>query len=143
MEDDRRLAASVQRALAESGLAVDTVHDGTDGIAAIETTPYDVVVMDVMMPGLNGWQLLHQLKETPETAPIPVVLLSVLHEQTTGYVLGADKYLLKPFKKEELSSVLQQVINVKSSSFHKRTSGILKVEEDEHVGEKEEYEKDD
>ncbi len=100
-------------------LAVDDNPDGIDLIkAALKDTPYTVVglqdslqamelvqelhpcaiLLDVMMPELNGWQLLHQLKENPATASILVVMITVLTEPTTGYVLGADAYLMKPFK---------------------------------------------
>jgi two-component system, chemotaxis family, sensor kinase CheA len=67
-----------------------------------------------MMPDLNGWQLLHQLKDNPATASIPVVLLTALLEETTGYVLGADDYLMKPYKKEMLRHTLERLIAAKN-----------------------------
>ena len=71
------------------------------------------ITLDVMMPGLNGWQILHQLKDNPATASIPVVMLTVLSEQTTGYVLGADDYVIKPFKKDALCNTIQRLIEAK------------------------------
>jgi two-component system OmpR family response regulator len=103
MEDDRRLAASVQRALAESGLAVDTVHDGTDGIAAIETTPYDVVVMDVMMPGLDGYEVSRQLRRQKVSTPILMLTArDAVDDRVRGLESGADDYMVKPFAMREL-----------------------------------------
>jgi CheY-like chemotaxis protein len=67
------------------------------------------ITLDVMMPDLNGWQLLNQLKASPATASIPVVMITVLSEPTTGYVLGADAYLIKPFKTEVLHRTLQDL----------------------------------
>ena len=67
------------------------------------------IMLDVMMPDLNGWQLLNQLKANPATASIPVVMVTMLSEPTTGYVLGADAYLIKPFKTEVLFNTLQDI----------------------------------
>ncbi|HJT54892.1 MAG TPA: ATP-binding protein [Ktedonobacteraceae bacterium] len=68
------------------------------------------ITLDVMMPDLNGWQILHQLKDDPATAGIPVVMLTVLSERTTGYVLGADDYLIKPFKPDVLIETLYRLV---------------------------------
>ncbi len=70
------------------------------------------ITLDVLMMKLNGWQLLHQLKDNPATASIPVVILSVLSAETTGFVLGADDYMVKPFQKGVLCNKLQHVIAV-------------------------------
>jgi DNA-binding response OmpR family regulator len=68
------------------------------------------IMLDVMMPNVNGWQLLHQLKENPATAAIPVMMITVLTEPTTGYVLGADAYLIKPFKTTVLLNTLRHLL---------------------------------
>ncbi len=110
------------------------VDDNSDGIvlikAALKDTPYTVVglqdslqvmelvqelhpcaiLLDVMMPELNGWQLLHQLKENPATASIPVVMITVLAEPATGYVIGADAYLIKPFQATDLLNTLRHLL---------------------------------
>ncbi len=70
--------------------------------------PY-AVTLDVMMPSMNGWQILHQLKANPETADIPVIMLTVVSERSTAFVLGADDYLLKPVEGETLLKKLQQL----------------------------------
>ena len=69
-----------------------------------------VITLDVMMPDLNGWQILHGLKDNPATASIPVIMLTVLSEPATGYVLGADDYLIKPFKPDALVSTLVRLV---------------------------------
>jgi CheY-like chemotaxis protein len=104
--------------------------------AAFKNTPYKVVgltdplqlmgliqevrpcaiTLDVMMPTLNGWQILHRLKDDPATSAIPVVMLTVLTEPTTGYVLGADEYVIKPFKPEVLVSTLDRLMACRQSS---------------------------
>ena len=68
------------------------------------------ITLDVKMPEVNGWQILHQLKTNPATASIPVVMISVLPEPTSGYVLGADAYMIKPFKTGVVLSTLQHLI---------------------------------
>ena len=110
------------------------VDDNPDVIALItaslQDTPYRVVgaldplkvmqlvqelhpcaiTLDVKMPDVNGWQILHQLKANAATASIPVVMITVLSEPTTGYVLGADAYVIKPFKTGVVLRTLQHVI---------------------------------
>ena len=71
------------------------------------------ITLDVMMPNLNGWQLLHQLKANPSTASIPIIMLTILSERSTGYVLGADEYLIKPFKKDVLLDIIQRLVSSK------------------------------
>src|SRR6266567_160991 len=68
------------------------------------------ITLDVKMPDVNGWQILHQLKANAATASIPVVMITVLSEPTTGYVLGADAYVIKPFKTGVVLRTLQHVI---------------------------------
>jgi len=68
------------------------------------------------MPDLNGWQILHQLKASPTTASIPVVMLTVISEPTTGYVLGADDYLIKPIRSDVLLNTLHHVIAAREGS---------------------------
>jgi len=70
--------------------------------------PY-AVTLDVMMPHVNGWQILHQLKANPETASIPVIMLTVVSESSTAFVLGADDYLLKPVEGKTLLKKLQKL----------------------------------
>src|SRR5437588_2573129 len=68
------------------------------------------ITLDVKMPEVNGWQILHQLKTNPATTSIPVVMISVLPEPTAGYVLGADAYVIKPFKTGVVLSTLQHLL---------------------------------
>jgi len=67
------------------------------------------VTLDVMMPKINGWQLLQQLKANAATANIPVIMLTVVSDRTTAYVLGADDYLLKPVERDVLLKKLQEL----------------------------------
>jgi len=103
IEDDRRLAASIQRGLGESGLAVDIVHEGNDGIAAVLSTPYDVVVMDVMLPGADGLSVSRQLRQQKVSAPILMLTArDAVDDRVRGLEAGADDYMVKPFAMREL-----------------------------------------
>ena len=70
------------------------VQDPTQAISIIEELHPHAITLDIMMPKMNGWQILHQLKSNPTTASIPVILLTVLEDRSAGYVLGADEYLV-------------------------------------------------
>src|SRR5467141_4548792 len=103
IEDDRRLAASIQRGLGESGLAVDLAYDGDDGIAAVVSTPYDVVVMDVMLPGADGLTVSRQLRQQKVSAPILMLTArDAVDDRVRGLEAGADDYMVKPFAMREV-----------------------------------------
>jgi DNA-binding response OmpR family regulator len=103
VEDDHRLAASVRRALEEAGFAADTVFDGEDAIAAALTTSYDVVLLDVMLPKLDGIQVSRQLRS--RRVQVPILILTArdsIDDRVLGLESGADDYLVKPFALREV-----------------------------------------
>ncbi|HEY4871172.1 MAG TPA: response regulator transcription factor [Candidatus Dormibacteraeota bacterium] len=103
IEDDRRLAASIQRGLGESGLAVDLAYDGDDGIAAALSAPYDVVVMDVMLPGTDGLAVSRHLRQQKVSTPILMLTArDAVDDRVSGLEAGADDYMVKPFAMREL-----------------------------------------
>lgn len=110
VDDNPEVLLFIKAALQDMPYTVMGVQDPLAVMGLAENLHPSAITLDVMMPRLNGWQLLHRLKDNPTTASIPVVMLTVLSEQTTGYVLGADEYLIKPFKKEALQHTLQHVI---------------------------------
>lgn len=102
-EDEKKVANHIRNALRQQGHAVDTVHNGNDALSFAETTPYDTIVLDVMMPGRDGLSVLRTLRERKVTTP--VMLLTArgeVSERVEGLRLGADDYLSKPFAMEEL-----------------------------------------
>jgi len=103
VEDDRRLAASLRRGLEEAGLAVDAVHDGEDGLAGALATPYDVILLDVMLPGLDGVEVCRRLRD--RRIKTPVLMLTArdaVDDRVRGLEAGADDYLVKPFALREV-----------------------------------------
>ena len=103
VEDNKKTAAFISKALKSEGFAIDVLHDGADALHALTTAPYDGVVLDVMLPGLDGLGVLRQLRKQHNHTP--VLLLSArgeVNERVEGLDAGADDYLAKPFALEEL-----------------------------------------
>ncbi len=103
VEDDVKLAGYLKQALQEEGYAVDVAHTGTEGVLLARTEPYDVLVLDVLLPGKNGFQIVAEIREAGVGTP---TLMLTARDDTASVVqsldLGADDYVTKPFKFEEL-----------------------------------------
>ena len=98
VEDEVRLAENVRRGLAAEGFVVDVVHDGAEGLFQAQVTGYDVIVLDIMLPGLNGYEVCRQLRAGGVWSP--VLMLTAKdgeYDQADALDLGADDYLTKPF----------------------------------------------
>jgi DNA-binding response OmpR family regulator len=98
VEDEVRLAENVRRGLAAEGFVVDVVHDGAEGLFQAQVDSYDVVVLDIMLPGLNGYEVCRQLRAGGVWSP--VLMLTAKngeYDQADALDLGADDYLTKPF----------------------------------------------
>ena len=98
VEDETRLAETVRRGLVNDGFVVDVVHNGVDGLWAASESPYDVIVLDIMLPGLNGYKVVEQLRA--KGVWTPVLMLTGKdgeYDQADAFDLGADDYLTKPF----------------------------------------------
>ena len=99
VEDEKKTAAFIRKALQAEGCAVDVLHNGTEALAAANATPYDVIVLDIMLPGRDGLSVLRQWRERRNSTP--VLLLSArgeVNERVEGLDAGADDYLPKPFE---------------------------------------------
>src|SRR4051812_41243407 len=98
VEDEGRLAENVRKGLAAEGFVVDVGHDGAEGLFNAGINPYDVVVLDIMLPGLNGYEVCRQMRE--KGLWTPVLMLTAKdgeYDQADALDLGADDYLTKPF----------------------------------------------
>jgi DNA-binding response OmpR family regulator len=103
VEDEKKTASFVRKALQAEGFAVDVCGNGDDALAATRATPFDGIVLDIMLPGRDGLSVLRQLRERKNTTP--VLLLSArgeVNERVEGLDAGADDYLPKPFELAEL-----------------------------------------
>lgn len=111
-----------------AGYQVITVQNGIDGLETIVAEEPDCVVIDVMMPGLNGFQLVRVLRGDPATANIPIILLTALVQEADQYVgqaSGADYYLMKPVKPMDVIAVVDQALNISQEERRQRLDRIL------------------
>jgi two-component system, chemotaxis family, sensor kinase CheA len=110
VDDNAESIVVIKEAMRDTPYTIIGVQDPLTVMGLVQELRPCAITLDVMMPQLNGWQLLHLLKDNPATASIPIVILTVLSEQTTGYVLGADDYVIKPYKKDVLRNTLARLI---------------------------------
>jgi two-component system OmpR family response regulator len=111
VEDEVRLAETVRRGLAAEGFTVDVVHDGAEGLWAATEKAYDAVLLDIMLPKLNGYRVCRQLREAGVWTP--VLMLTAKdgeYDQADAFDLGADDYLTKPFSFVVLVARLRAII---------------------------------
>jgi two-component system OmpR family response regulator len=98
VEDEQRLAAGLQKGLEAEGFAVDVVHNGTDGIWMARENPFDAIILDVMLPGANGYQVCRTLRDEGNWTPILMLTAKDgVWDEVEGLDTGADDYLTKPF----------------------------------------------
>ncbi|HVX87689.1 MAG TPA: response regulator [Gemmatimonadales bacterium] len=106
IDDEAPVRALLRRFLTREGFTVDEAASGVAGVAlALQQRP-DAITLDVMMPGMDGWEVLAALKDDPTLRDIPVVMLTVVDDKKTGYSLGAAEYVTKPIDREQLRRVL-------------------------------------
>jgi len=111
VEDSERLVRSLSRGLTKAGYAVDVAADGKTGLAFAETYDYDVIVLDLMLPGVPGLEVLRRLRAAGRSAH--VLILSAkdrVEDRIQGLATGADDYLVKPFSFEELCARVQALV---------------------------------
>jgi signal transduction histidine kinase/CheY-like chemotaxis protein len=106
VEDDRRSFDLLRVYLEAVGARVVGARDGEEGLDTVRRLSPAGVVLDILLPGIDGWEVLAQLKADPRTAPIPVIVVSMLDERGRGFALGAAEYLVKPVGKEQLRAAL-------------------------------------
>jgi two-component system OmpR family response regulator len=116
VEDEEDLRHGLEQALREEGYAVDGSGDGPDALYKAETWDYDAIVLDIMLPGLDGWEILRRLREKKK---VPVLLLTArdaVRDRVRGLDLGADDYLVKPFDLGELLARVRALIRRSSGA---------------------------
>jgi two-component system response regulator MprA len=116
-EDDRSVRESLVRALRLEGYDVTAVNDGEQALAAMDASPYDLLLLDIMMPNVDGLTVCRRLRARNVTTP--VLMLTARHEvsdRVTGLDAGADDYLVKPFALDELSARMRALLRRTSVS---------------------------
>ena len=110
VDDDRKLAGLIRDYLTPMGYEVELRHNGSDGLAEALASPYVAVILDVMMPGMDGFAVLRELRKKSD---VPVLMLTALGDEAdriVGLEIGADDYLPKTFSSRELLARLRAVI---------------------------------
>jgi two-component system, OmpR family, response regulator len=110
VEDEADLLRGLARALRDEGYAVDTSDNGEDGLFNAETNEYDAIVLDVMLPRLNGWEVLARLRKQKKTPVLMLTARDQTEDRVRGLDTGADDYVLKPFELAELLARLRALI---------------------------------
>ena len=110
VEDERDLLQSLSQALREEGYAVDTAEDGEDGLYKAEAWAYDAIILDVMLPKLDGWEVLRQVRAVKRTPVLMLTARDTVRDRVRGLDTGADDYLVKPFDLTELLARLRALI---------------------------------
>lgn len=110
IEDETRLLRNLTKALREEGYAVDAAADGEEGLYKAQSNEYDAIVLDVMLPKLDGWQILERLRKTKKTPVLFLTARDTTADRVRGLDGGGDDYLVKPFDLSELFARLRAVI---------------------------------
>ena len=115
IDDDVELCELVSEYLVGEGFAVDVIHNGVAGLSRAQENRHDLVILDVMLPGLTGFEVLRKLRET---SSVPVLMLTARGEDVdriVGLEMGADDYLPKPFNPRELAARMRAILRRASS----------------------------
>ena len=121
VEDDHKIAGYVKRGLEEEGYAVDAAYDGRDGLDWALAAPYDLFILDVMLPGLDGFSLCRELRRQGIQAPVLMLTArDAVDDRVDGLDAGADDYLVKPFAFRELLARLRALLR-RAADAPKRT----------------------
>ena len=116
VEDERLLAGSIEELLRNQGFEAEAVHDGETGLSYARTGVYDLVILDVMMPGKNGYEVAKALRSSHLGTPILMLTArSGLEDRITGLDAGADYYLTKPFDSRELTACVRALLRRQGS----------------------------
>jgi PAS domain S-box-containing protein len=108
IDDDPAVRDMVTRSFGEDGVHAVAAADGEEGLRLASQLRPDLILLDVLMPKMDGWAVLNRLKSEPETAEIPVVMLTITSNKEMGYLLGAAEYLPKPVDRERLATILRR-----------------------------------
>ena len=131
VEDELKTGDYLRQGLVEAGFVADLARTGTDGLHLALTGDYDLLVLDVMLPGLNGWQLLQSLRRSVNT--LPVLFLTArdqVEDRVKGLELGADDYLVKPFAFSEFLARVRTLLRRGKASIEPTVLRIADLELD-------------
>ena len=129
IDDDPDAVYLLQENLNLAEYTIIGARNGMDGLRLARELQPQAILLDIMMPGMDGWQVLHDLKEDSTTSSIPVIMLTIIDKKAMGFNLGASAYLLKPLNPAEAKATLDRIID-KSSSHQRR---VLVIDDDPNI----------
>ena len=127
VDDEKHIVRLVQLNLERAGYEVITAYDGLEALEKVQSEHPDMIVLDVMMPRLDGFETLRRLRANPETAEIPVIMLTAKSQEQdifTGWQSGADCYLTKPFNPMELLTFVKRIFE---SMYEDDNGGYIEI----------------
>lgn len=111
IEDEEKTAAYLKKGLSENGFVTDTALNGKDGLTLTASSEYDLIILDVMLPGVDGWEIMSSLRKAGRTTPVLFLTAKdSVQDRVKGLELGADDYLIKPFAFSELLARVRTVL---------------------------------
>jgi two-component system copper resistance phosphate regulon response regulator CusR len=111
IEDDRKTVTYLRKGIVEAGFTVDVAIRGDDGLHMARTVEYDLIVLDVMLPGRDGWSVIRELRESGRQTPVLfLTAMDAVYDRVRGLELGADDYLVKPFAFSEFLARVRSVL---------------------------------
>lgn len=128
VEDEHKAGEYLQKGLIESGYVVDLVHDGVDGLYHATSEEYDLILLDIMLPKLDGWQVLNTLRSSG--IHTPVIMLTAkeqVEDRVRGFELGANDYVVKPYAFAELMARIQNAFRHHTAAQVVASPQILRV----------------
>src|SRR6185369_6800358 len=123
VEDEPDLLRSLGQALREEGYAVDTAADGEEGFYKADNYDYDAIVLDVMLPKMDGWEILKRLRKTKKTPMLMLTARDQTRDRVKGLDTGADDYVVKPFDLSELFARLRALIRRSAN----KTTNVIEI----------------
>lgn len=135
IDDDPNVRDLISRTLQRDGFTVELAENGQRGLEIARSIMPDVITLDVMMAGMDGWQVLDELKRDPDLMEIPVVMLTMVDDKNRGFALGASDYLTKPVDRGKLTALVHKYRQNKGDTGKLPPGEILIIEDEEAVRE--------
>jgi CheY-like chemotaxis protein len=126
IDDDVSISDLIRRNLTDEGYEARTAHSGEEGLLLAKQLSPSAIILDVVMPGIDGWAVLAALKSDSKTAGIPIIMASMLDERERGLHMGANAYVTKPFSRELLAELLHEHVG-------RHAPRVLVVEDDSNT----------